>query len=193
MGEFTKEVGVLTALLSVGLFLIGTAVAGALAFPKQAHRLTNVTESEGQQLRVRFGEGLRQVRELLGVFPDLGGGRGHRVNAGAGPAGPTGSLKSVRPRSSAQRPAPAEDAPPRQMLYGLERSGAVMPMAESRSSPSLSDGPHSGGSKTVPVADQLPAAPSSPGKPAATPIPGAFWLLGSGLAALLAAKRGKHT
>ena len=67
-----------------------------------------------------------------------------------------------------------------------------MPVAETRASPSLSDGAHSGGGKGA-VAGAWPAAsPSSPDKPAVTPIPGAFWLLGSGLAGLLAVKRGKR-
>lgn len=185
MGEFTKEVGIFTVLLSVGLFLAGTAAAGAMAFPKQAQRLSHVLQTEGRQLRERLGEGVQQARSL---FDAPGQGGGHSMSAGVGKVGAFGTAKAVRPRPSARGPAPMEYAPPRQQLYGLDGSGAVMAMAETRPGPSLSEGARSGGGSGGKAAEQDPAAPPGPDKPSATPIPGAFWLMGSGLAALFAAK-----
>lgn len=182
-GRVPRNIAILVSILLVLLVLAGTAAAGALVLPRQVARLTQILSEEGgaavAQAGRMYSQGLADLAGAFGV-----GSQGDAPTGGTGSSG-TGGLGPVSPkvyRPGAERPLQAPLA-----LLGsgsgtptfVQQSGSVVGSSGPLSGPSTSS--------TGTTDEKKTTTPSTPTK--ATPIPGAVWLLGAGVAGLMAAKR----
>ena len=196
MSRIAKGIAIFTSVAFVGLVIAGTAAAGTVMFPKEMERVSQIISEEAEAVQRKAV----QLYDHVGHLGDLFNG----VNAQGG--GPTNAGGQNPPAmgNGVTRPNPVHVSGPRAAAPHLEDPLAGRPHptngggqgAGSYGSGALGGTGLSAGALITAEKSGAtvlnPAKPTDTTTPPATPIPGAIWLMGTGLAGVMAAKRHRN-
>jgi len=214
--KLLKGISIFSSVTFVGLVVAGTAAASAVAFPKQVERLSQTIGEEGQALTTKasgiYREGLVQLATLFHVPHDGEGGNANGKGSGVGSSQGDSSGSSVQSYSptSFQGNVGRPSSPPIGRIPSSRDFSAVQSPTGAGTG-SVVNGEAPGSSLSVgsliaqgnnPTTTNTLTSGSGPTtltitvtktqQPAATPIPGAIWLLGTGIASLFVSQRSRN-